>query len=164
MMTRYLEPFVAESKTGLNACLRGSMFCKRNFGNNACPFTSENGRICGAESGNETFCMRHDVFLRNNKANAHRKKYHEKVVYIKHEKSSDPNRILKEMIGRCTDLVSRCVYPDDGHQIRLQKLYNMHKKLTTAASSLRQPPSKYQKEKKNHENTKNILPLKAPSN
>lgn len=94
--------------------------------NYTCPFTTENGNICQQNTNGVTFCKRHDEFLKSNSLNLNRKKYKTKIVYRKHEKSRDPDRVLKEMIGRTQYCISECIYPDLGHQMRLVKLLNIY--------------------------------------
>lgn len=53
------------------------------------------------------------------------KKYRTEIVYKKYENSSDPDRILKELIGRTQFCILECIYPDQGHQMRLVKPLNL---------------------------------------
>lgn len=95
-------------------------------GNYLCAFTTENGNICKEYTDGATFCKRHDDYLISNMHNLNRKKYKTKIVYRKYEFSRDPDRIIKEMIGRIQYCLSECFYPDLGHQTRLVELLNLY--------------------------------------
>lgn len=130
--------FVTERYRCFKKCWRNSLFCELHVSIYVCPFTTENGNICKAETGTAVFCARHEKFLRVNALNKRRNPDFRQVVYNKYEKSKDPERILKELIGRTKFLVVKGYYIDygdaveidyvidAGHAIRLLKLLNLY--------------------------------------
>lgn len=102
---------------------RRSKFCDAH---SVCSYTSEYLRICEENTYGETFCKRHDDFLRTNTYNRYQKMNKNKVVYVKYETSTDPDKIVKEMSGRIKYYITECKYPDFGHQIRQHFLLYEH--------------------------------------
>lgn len=110
----------------INLATQPFWFCDSHANYYACPFTTENGNICRQPISDKTFCQRHDTFLKRNTWQHYRKKHQIKAKFFTCYTCDDPDKIKLEMTGRCTFLVSECIYPDDAFQLKLLKLFNMY--------------------------------------